>query len=209
MSRKWKVALGFAVLLALYVTSSILTRKYWVQSFRTPSMSMSPTILEGDYFLVDKHSYRQREPRRGEVVAYQTDGEIFISRVIGMPGDRVELRDGVLSIDGEVVREQPTSDTVAVGSKKLQLPVTRQSLGGVTFLITRLPDAVERGFEPRVVAPDHYLLLSDFRNNAMDSRFKGDIERATLLGPVTSIYFSVDPAGGVRWDRIGHNTYAP
>ena len=207
MGRRWTTfAAGLALIVICYLIQQLVARKYVVEAFHIRSAAMTPTLLPGDWILVDKRAYRTREPRRGEVVVYDADGERFTSRIVGMPGDRVELHDGALVVNGEKVREELAADRD--GSAK-DLHLAQESLAGVRFLVAREPGRPERELDEKVVEPGHYLVLSDFRNNAIDSRFRGTVDRTKLLGPVLPIYFSLDPAGGVRWSRIGRKVNGP
>ena len=173
------------VLVALVL--ALLLKTFVVQAFYIPSSSMEPTLEVGDRVLVSKLTHLLRDPVRGEVVVFsqdvddpapdgsafaqglravasglglaQGDERDFIKRIIGLPGDVVELRDGVVYVNGEELPEAPTGD------------------GGYL--------SVDDGddFGPVTVEPDHYFMLGDNRPNSADSRFGlGQIHRDQVLG---------------------------
>jgi signal peptidase I len=192
------------------------------KAFNVPSESMAPTLLPGDKLYVRMRAFEDRDPRRWEIVVFQLarDGTrvspvdlapdsprtTFISRVVGLPGDLVELKDGVLQIDGVAVpeaRDGSTYESPWLGSTGVSL-VTAE---GFRFRVTRAPGVPERALAPLRVPEGRFLLLGDFRNNAQDGRFHGTIPRDSLLGSVGMIYFSNPPgAWRLRVERVGLNS---
>ena len=104
------VAFSF-VLMVLLLSTPILFRAFLFQPFNTPSNSMAPTLLVGDYFFVAKYAYgRGAEPTRGDVVGFLSTKDhstVFVKRVVGLPGERIQMKDGLLHINGvPVARER-------------------------------------------------------------------------------------------------------
>ena len=172
----WIVVIGAA--------SFALTRNreqvFGYGTFRVPSVSMSPTVESGDFIIVDTWRYRAHTPTRGELVVFErgdASGIVYVKRIVGVAGDHVELRDSILYINGETVKEPYLH---SVGS----FPVN----GG--------------RFEPIVISSGEVFVLGDFRDNSMDSRQWGAIAVKHIHGRAQFIWFSYD-AGKVRWDRIG------
>jgi signal peptidase I len=176
------------VILVLYQAFGVMQiglvlRDHAVEAFRVPTRSMSDTILPGDRFLVEKLS--RFEPARGDVVVYWTapEGEPqrFAHRVIGLPGERVEVRGSKAVVDG----------------KELGEPYVRRD--------EEFPD---RGhFGPVVVPAGHYFLLGDWRDRSRDSRQPevGFVPREKIVARAMTVFFSDDPkTGEIRWRRIGH-----
>jgi signal peptidase I len=181
------VALGW---LGLVVGSVLLDvrdyyRTHYVQAFTIPSRAMTETLLHGDYIIVDKAVYRSRPPRRGDIVVFRypvDERRDFVFRIVGMPGETLQLRGGRLVIDGRELAEpyiQPT-----VGSSGLC--------------------AYAFGCEPLLVPGGAYFVMGDNRDNANDSRFWGFVKREKIKGRAAEIYWSWDSdRHWLRWRRIG------
>jgi signal peptidase I len=180
-----------------------------------PSGSMNPTILEGDRILVDKAAYGLRipfttirvtrgdDPRRGDIVIFPSpeDGITLVKRVIGLPGDSVEMHDEELLINGVATRYAPTQDEADAqlpASTRLQdhryfteeLPERPHAI----MLLPRRP--VARSFGPVVVPEGQYLMLGDSRDNSKDSRFIGFVPRDSIVGRAHHVLYSLDAE---RW----------
>lgn len=164
-------ALGLAALVAALVIGFV------AQAFRVQGQSMEPTLHDGERLLVEKLSYRFREPRRGEVVVFRVPGDPsrrFIKRVIGLPGDVIEFRDGRVVLNGHLLEEP-----YAAGP-------------------TRGPKG------PEVVPPGRYFVLGDNRANSEDSRFAevGFVPRRYLIGRAVWVFWPLSRAGPVRAPAI-------
>ena len=179
-----------------------------------PTASMNPTIIEGDRILVNKHAYGWRvpftmtritqgdDPQRGEIAVFYSpaDGKRLVKRVIGVPGDTVELRDDVLFING-----QP--QTYAPDATEYELPDAAAQLSHVFFtekLVTSprpvdhpimlLPHQLAMtNFGPIKVTTDHYFMMGDNRDNSRDSRYFGLASRESFGGRASKIVASLDP----------------
>lgn len=146
--------------------------------------TMVPALLPGDHVIAHKAAYHAAEPRRGEVVVYRypdKDGTLFLHRVIGVPGDRIEVHNQAVSVNDEVLTEpyaQHTDPSSMSGN-------VRDNLGPIT------------------VPPDAYFVLGDNREESVDSRFLGPISKEHIVGRAVCIYWSVDPGTKTpRWDRL-------
>jgi len=163
---------------------AIVIRTHLAQAFKFPSSSMAPTLLIGDHLIVDKRAYNLREPQRGDLVVfiYPPDrSKVFIKRVIGLPGETVELRNKHVLINGSEV-----GDSHAKFSDDDRTVAPRDSMA---------PFSLPHG---------SYFVVGDNRDRSYDSRFWGPVAREDLLGRARVIYFSWDTdASRVRWDRIG------
>ncbi len=187
-----------------------------------PSESMHPTLLEGDVVLVNRIAYdlklpltdisvaRLGEPRRGDVVTFHspTDGTRLIKRLIGVPGDVIELRDDRLYVNGvaaeyqnpEAYREPRdyAGSTLAVKSS--------ESIDGGRHEIQFLPElAARRDFGPVVVPADSYFFLGDNRDDSGDSRYIGFVPRRLLIGRAHHVLASANFKGNwmPRFERFG------
>lgn len=156
-----------------------------IEAFKFPTASMEPTLQIGDHILVDR-SPKARFPKRGDIIVfeYPKDPEKnFLKRVVAIGGDRVEMRDAILYVNGNAVSEpylkQPDIDNLAKLSSWSNYSA--------------------------VVVPDNaYFVLGDNRDKSQDSRYFGFIQQAKIKGIAQSIYWSWDkPNNSVRWDRIG------
>jgi signal peptidase I len=204
---------------------AVLLRTLLFQPFNIPSGSMTPTLQIGDYLFVAKYAYGYThyslpfspalfsgrifgaEPQRGDVVVYRlpTDDRVdYISRIVGLPGDRIQMVNGQLHINGEPVKRERIGDfamkqngqTVGVKRWRETLPngVSHETL-----------DLQERGFldntQEYTVPPGHYFMMGDNRDNATDSRVLsrvGYVPFENLIGRAALIFASVvpDPQSG-------------
>jgi signal peptidase I len=192
MVKEYAEALIIALVLALFI------RTFVVQAFKIPSESMLQTLQVGDHLLVNKFIYGIKIPFTGRtlipvssphfqdiiVFEYPEDpSKDFIKRVIGVPGDTVELRGGVLFRNGEEVKEPYLA----------RLPPKAFTM----HLAEYGPVAVPEG---------KYFVMGDNRNNSHDSRYWGFVDQSAILGKAWMIYWSwdFDPSFTIRWGRLGH-----
>ncbi|HEX6103058.1 MAG: Signal peptidase [Rhodospirillales bacterium] len=216
----------YAALIALVV------RTFLFEPFNIPSGSMLPTLLIGDYLFVSKYSYgyskhsfpfspelfegrvMEGQPERGDVVVFKLPSDNstdYIKRVIGLPGDRILVQDGILHINGAAVARQKIEgeDPEAPGGT-----IYLETLpNGVTHRIRETSDD-EFGDHTReyIVPPEHYFVMGDNRDNSQDSRFIGPIPAENLVGRAEILFFSVDGSAAlwevwrwptaIRWWRL-------
>jgi signal peptidase I len=187
-------AIIFALILALII------RAFVVQAYKIPSGSMLDTLLIGDHILVNKFIYGVRmpftnktiipvsKPERGDIVVFKAPVDPpkdFIKRVIGLPGDKIEIRNKKLYINNKRYMDEPYT--------KYEDPKIYKG-----FLNPR------DNFGPITVPQNSYFMMGDNRDNSTDSRFLGSIEYERLKGEAFIIYWSWKNDGfGVRWKRIG------
>jgi signal peptidase I len=169
------------------------------QAYALPTGSMEPTILMGDRVLASKWDYGWRLPLlarpltarrdvvRGELVVFpypQDPGRTYLKRVVGLPGERFEIRGKRVFIDGRRLEEPYAHFIEAPG--------------------TDSPSELWNNFPAVTVPADSYFVLGDNRDNSRDSRFWGFLRGSDLQGRPRLVYWSVDPrTGAVRWSRIG------
>jgi len=177
-----------------------------------PSGSMRPTLVEGDVVLVNRLAYdfklplsdvsllQTGTPQRGDVITFNSpkDGTRLIKRLVAVPGDVVELRDEVLSINGvraDYGGAHATTEPLEHGTSTAALQAT-EHIAGNTRTVQFLPDvAALRNFGPIAVPQDHYFFLGDNRDNSADSRFIGLVPRHLLIGRAHHIVVSADIKG--------------
>ena len=186
-----------------------------------PSSSMRPNLLEGDVVFVNRLAYnvklpltdvvvaRTGEPQRGDVVTFASpaDGTRLIKRVLALPGDRVEMRNERLVINGvqSAYVPQESANEIAPEGPMEALRLS-ETVDGRSHRIQIMPRrAVPRDFGPVTVPPDAYLMLGDSRDNSADSRYIGFVPRHLLIGRAERILVSADYQGNwmPRFERFG------
>ena len=184
-NRWWGYALVLVVLLVVQGLYGRFVRREIVQAFRLPSGAMAPTLLIGDHFLVDKRAYRVGDPQRLDVVVFESPADrttLFVKRILGLPGDTIEIRDKIVRLNGA-----PLDEPYATRSDRTD---------------EKSPASADHG--PLTVPAGHYFILGDNRDASLDSRAVGPIPREKIFGRARILYWSWDhAAGAVRWDRIG------
>jgi signal peptidase I len=200
-----------ALLLALVIRTLLF------QPFSIPSGSMRPTLLEGDYLFVTKWAYGYskhslpfspdlfegrvwaEEPERGDVVVFKfppNPSLDYIKRVIGLPGDTVQMQDGRLYINGEIVPREKVGEIDNPDITEVNRPVEvyRETLpNGVTYETFDLSENSLGDNTREFVVPDgHYFMMGDNRDNSTDSRFSvGFVPFENLVGRANIIFFSI------------------
>jgi signal peptidase I len=176
-SRKklWLLALIGSPLL-LIASVFILMSAFLYEARYIPSGAMLPTLQINDRLLIDKWIYRFQDPQRGDIVVFaptrtlqqQNFNQAFIKRIIGLPGDTVEIKGGQV-----YVNEQPLQEQYIQESPKYQ-------------------------FGPVTVPPDSYFMLGDNRNNSYDSHYWGFVPRSKIIGKATKRYWPLDRTGAIE-----------
>ncbi len=220
---------------------AVVVRTLLFQPFNIPSGSLIPTLLIGDYLFVSKYSYGYSkhsipfsppifsgriwgsEPKRGDIAVFKLpkdNSTDYIKRVIGLPGDRIQVRDGVLHINGTPVKRERIQDyqTQDAFGRTISVAQYRETLpeGPSYTIIERDGD---RGYWDNTyvytVPPGHYFMMGDNRDNSTDSRDEssvGFVPFENLVGRAEIIFFSIDESASawqvwqwpwtVRWSRI-------
>jgi signal peptidase I len=203
----------------------LVVRSFLVEPFRIPSGSMMPTLLIGDFILVNKFSYGVRlpvlhskildtgRPERGDIAVfrYPENPKIdFIKRVVAVPGDRVTYRNKVLYINGKQAPQKylqsymgTGSGSVMTGSRHLH-----ETLEGVGHDILVTPGRNVFGGDFDYVVPEgHYFAMGDNRDNSRDSRAWGFLPEENLVGKAFLIWMNWDwqQDGVVSWKRLGNS----
>jgi signal peptidase I len=240
--REYAEAIGVAILLALVI------RTFIVQAFKIPSGSMLPTLEIGDHILVNKFLYGPRlelpltnvslgrlpglrDPARGDVVVFvypQDRSKDFIKRVVGLPGDVVEVRNRKVYVNGEEY-DDPHAHFLGVrgGLMRGNLPPIYIGRAGDRVVVDGpvlrvngtaipLPDpqvmqrqygwlAAAHSSEPVTVPENYYFMMGDNRDNSQDSRVWGPVQESALKGKAFLIYWSWNGRDAwVRWGRLGN-----
>lgn len=196
---------------------ALVIRTFLFQPFSIPSGSMRPTLLEGDYLFVTKWAYGYSrhslpfspdifsgriwgsEPKRGEVVVFKyppNPSLDYIKRVIGLPGDRIQMRGGQLFINGVGVPREKVGqiNDRDVTEEDGPVDVYRETLpNGVSYdTLDLTANGIGDDTREFVVPPDHYFMMGDNRDNSADSRFAvGFVPYENLVGRANIIFFSI------------------
>jgi signal peptidase I len=232
---EWLKSLGVAALIF------IVLRSFLVQTFVITSGSMEDTLLVGDFLVVNRAAIGSPVPftglripgysraRRGDVIVFDPPHEgrevgtpemKLVKRLIGMPGDVVAMRDGVLSLNGEVVQEpyvkrtpiqdDPAPDCYPVREIRCWMSWQRDHVAPGVDTVSYVPTRDNWG--PIVIPEDRYFMLGDNREASLDSRYWGLLEGRRLEGRAVFIYFSYNRDSvrplklfrEIRWGRLGN-----
>ncbi|MGC9457012.1 MAG: signal peptidase I [Halothiobacillaceae bacterium] len=197
----------------------LLIRSFAYEPFRIPSGSMMPTLLVGDFILVNKYAYGLRlpvantlilpigSPERGDVAVfkYPRDEKIdYIKRVVGLPGDRIAVRGEHLYVNGERMAQVPDGTYAGDAAGRMRgAGIFIEDLDGREHRILLEPNQSRPSGE-WVVPEDAYFVIGDNRDNSNDSRFWGFVPADNLVGRAEVIWMSYDwSAGDFQGDRIG------
>ncbi|WP_245572777.1 signal peptidase I [Lichenihabitans psoromatis] len=238
---------GFGEVLKVVVQAlliALVVRTFLFQPFNIPSGSLIPTLDIGDYLFVSKYSYGYSRysfpfspdvfsgrilastPKRGDVAVFKFPKDTskdYIKRVIGLPGDKIQLVESRLIINGQMVAREPTTKVMTRDQfgHDVEVPTYLETLpGGVTHQIIQING--DNGFYSNTpvytVPPGNYFMMGDNRDNSTDSRVSPDqdgvgyVPFENFVGRAELIFFSIDDTApvwefwrwptSIRWDRL-------
>lgn len=237
--RKKNIFREYAEAILVALLAALFLRAFVVQAFRIPTGSMKDTLLVGDFLLVNKFIYGVRTPDRipiinakipgpfrfpafrvpqnGDIVVFKfpkDESLDYIKRCIAVEGQTMEVRAGVVYVDGK-----PEGERMALGreydpEEGRYVDYTRiKTSNGKSYVIRHYADHYSKNdnFGPVTVPEGHYLMMGDNRDNSSDSRVWGFLPKENIVGEALIIYFSWDKLGPfwnildrVRWSRIGN-----
>ncbi|MCC7403341.1 MAG: signal peptidase I [Bdellovibrionales bacterium] len=213
-----KVFIGFLAFIILF-------RVTIADQYHVPSGSMEPTIAIGDRVLVNKTVFhlkipftnlvlvRLGEPVRGDIVVFEKPGDhtVMIKRLIGLPGDYLEIDDGFIRVNGETFfADQDPQELLREARLNDQGLHYHEQMSGHQYTVQRLPLPRQFGEKKLKVPDDHFFFMGDNRDNSNDSRAWGVVPRDLLKGRASRVLYSMVFDGFIprfQWDRTGRNLY--
>ena len=200
---------------------AVVIRTFLFQPFNIPSASMEATLLVGDYLFVEKFAYGysrytfpfggwpvgkamhgrflSRTPHRGDVIVFKTpqdNSTDYIKRLIGMPGDQIQMRDGTVILNGKAIIRTRVDDYIEkIDGQERHVAQYRETMPeGVRYLtLDRDPEGMMDNTGIYVVPADHYFMMGDNRDNSNDSRMDvGYVPAENLEGKAEFRFFSID-----------------
>src|SRR6266404_81229 len=175
-----------------------------------PTGSMRPTILEGDRVFVNKAAYDLKvpfttwhiaewsNPRRGDIVVFYSpyDGKRLVKRVVGLPGDTIELRNNALVLNRQPVQYKPIAEELLRDlplSERANHIFAAEDLPGHSHVVAGYPAvSALRDFAPNPIPEGQYFMMGDNRDDSFDSRYYGPVERKRILGQASAVVMSLD-----------------
>ncbi|NEQ73701.1 MAG: signal peptidase I [Okeania sp. SIO2C9] len=184
--------IGLSVILAIGIRQFVAEARY------IPSGSMLPTLQINDRLIIDKLGYKFREPQRGDIVVFNPTNELktqykdaFIKRIVGVPGDRVELKNGKVYVNDKIVEETYVASDLnpaELEARKVNHQKTR---------IDVCPPDKRFLSEPVTVPPDSYLVMGDNRNHSYDGRCWGFVPYENIIGRAIFRFWPLDTIGSI------------
>jgi signal peptidase I len=222
MKESWKQKLiifwkgwGYSIFIAVLIATSF--RSAIADWNIVPSGSMKPTIVEGDRIFVNKLAYDLKipyttwhiaewsSPKRGDIVVFYSpvDNKRLVKRVVGLPGDKIAMRNNILFINGKPLKYEdvnnPSNDSIS------NPYCLMEDLAGKKHPVMISPyHSSLRSFGPVTIPEGNYFMMGDNRDNSADSRYFGFVERDRIVGQATAIVASLDINNNYlpRWERF-------
>ena len=228
---------GFFKTLFIAIICAVTIRSLLFEPFHIPSGSMKPNLLIGDYIFVNKFSYgysrysfpfglnifsgrmlQFNQPKRGDIAVFRlpSDPSInYVKRIIGLPGDTIEIKNGIVIVNGSELKQSDARD-FSENQQKTQLTKIKEQISNqLTIDILNQETTAQDNTGIYVVPKDHYFFMGDNRDNSQDSRFLsvvGYVPYENLVGKVSLVFFSLDFnnfswQNFIRFSRILHQPH--
>lgn len=210
--------------LVLALVCALVVRNYVLTAYKVPTGSMQPALKPGDFIFCSRISYgfsfpftdlklMSSQPARGDllVFSYLNQPQVtYVKRVIGLPGDKVQIKEGRLIINDEPVHYKLLSGMDADNPNPDMFDIYEEAVAAQKWSVIFQKSATGKNFGPLVVPPGEVFLLGDNRDTSDDSRYWGTVPVNQIIGRVVFIWFSLDKQqkwGGnrypsVRWERV-------
>jgi signal peptidase I len=236
-NRVWENVKSLAGAVLIY----LVIKTFLMEAFRIPSGSMIPSLLVGDWLFVNKLVYGAHipftrshlpgyaDPKRGDVVVFESPYQpdeaergadptpTLVKRLVGMPGDTLYMREGLLYVNGVPQRQGYAAAANPKGNGEDHSPLMdwqhKVELSGTRFGPPPKTPTLD-SWGPLLIPPDHYFMMGDNRYESKDSRYWGIVPRANVRGRPMFIYYTYVPQresdrpvsfiSDIRWKRIGH-----
>ncbi|WP_413558418.1 signal peptidase I [Bdellovibrio sp. HCB209] len=216
--REYLTTLVIAVFFALFV------RSYLITAYKVPTGSMQPTLKPGDFIFSSRISYGIQlpftdkkldivSPSRGDLIVFtyaNQPGVSYVKRVIGLPGDRIQIKDGRILLNEEPLQYVKVADVSNDNPNSAIFDIYEEKYQDHSWRVIFQKASESKDFGPLVVPPDEVFILGDNRDASDDSRYWGTVPTSQIIGKVVLIWLSLDwqeKWGGdryptVRWNRV-------
>ncbi|MGZ3771064.1 MAG: signal peptidase I [Bdellovibrio sp.] len=218
---RWR---DYLTTLIMAVISALLVRNFLVTAYKVPSGSMQPTLKSGDLIFSSRISYgfsapftqkkwQESLPDRGDVVVFSYSnqpGVNYVKRVIGLPGDRVQITKGYLTVNDEPLKYQKVAAQNEDNPNPDAFDIYEESFHDYKWRVIFQKNSDKKDFGPFVVPPGEVFLLGDNRDTSDDSRYWGTVPTNQIAGKIFLIWLSIDwqkrwgdsRYPSLRWERV-------
>jgi signal peptidase I len=207
--QRWYIYVGYALIVSIMNNIIVENRGMLLgyETYNIPSGSMIPTLLIGDFIIVDTDAYNNNEISRGDVIIFrypEDPSTPFVMRVIGIPEDKIEYKDKIVRLNDKEITQKGIEKFIGYGSnaRASGAIIHNEISGDARYQILNTPD--RRTVDLSIIVPsEHFFVLGDNRDNSKDSRYWGFVPKENLIGKAKSIWFHWDNTNGIEFSRLG------